>query len=78
MRLPLKDKKFIFLLVAILVVVTLEIFSIFGIDMPMPYAPFIYVAFILAIGHKVIWNGFQALFRLNFSRINLLTVIAVV
>lgn len=76
MKLPLKDKKFVTLLVAILIVIVLEILSLAGIHIPMPYAPFIFAAFILGIGYEVIWHGIKALFTLNFSSINLLMVIA--
>ncbi len=76
MRLPFEDKKFITLLVAIAVVVCLEVLSILGIHIPMPYAPFIFAAFIIGIGYEVIWEGVKALFTLKFSSINLLMVIA--
>ncbi|MDR1631731.1 MAG: cation-translocating P-type ATPase [Dysgonamonadaceae bacterium] len=78
MKLPFKDQKFIFLLFAVFVAVSLEILSISGIDIPAPYAPFIYGILILGIGYKVLWNGLQSLFRLNFGSINLLMMIAVV
>lgn len=78
MKLPFKDKKFIFLIITIAIVITLEILSIIGIHIPMPYAPFIFGAFILAIGYKVLWNGVKALFTLKFSSINLLMLIAVI
>ncbi|MFN0189239.1 MAG: heavy metal translocating P-type ATPase [Bacteroidia bacterium] len=78
MKLPIKDKKFLFLLFAIAIVVTLEILSIVGIDIPMPYAPFIYATFILIIGYNVLWNGVKAIFKLQFSNINLLMLIAVI
>lgn len=78
MKLPLYDKKFLFLLFAILIVVALEVLSILGIHIPMPYAPFIFVAFIFGIGYRVIWNGLKALVKLNFSSINLLMTIAVI
>ena len=78
MKLPFRDRKFIILIVAIVLVISLEILSIFGIDIPMPYAPFVFAAFIMSVGYKVIWNGFIALFKLNFSSINLLMVIAVI
>jgi Cd2+/Zn2+-exporting ATPase len=78
MKLPFHDKKFIMLLAAILVVVTLEVLSIAGIDIPMPYAPFVFGAFILCIGYKIIWGGIKALFTLKFSSINLLMVMACV
>jgi Zn2+/Cd2+-exporting ATPase len=78
MKLPLKDNKFIFLLIAIAIVVALEILSIVGIHIPMPYAPFVFGAFILGIGYSVLWNGIKALTKLNFSSINLLMLIAVI
>ncbi len=78
MKFPLKDKKFIFLLTAIVIVVTLEILSIIGIHIPMPFAPFVFAAFILGIGYGVLWNGLKALVKLQFSSINLLMTIAVV
>jgi Cd2+/Zn2+-exporting ATPase len=77
MKLPFNDKKFLFLLFAISIVVALEVLSVIGIHIPMPYAPFIFAFFILAIGYKVIWSGVKALFKLNFSNINLLMLIAV-
>jgi Cd2+/Zn2+-exporting ATPase len=78
MKLPIKDKKFIFLLLAITIVVALEVLSIIGINIPMPFAPFVFAAFILGIGYKVVWSGVKALFKLNFSNINLLMLIAVI
>ncbi|MBK7230796.1 MAG: cation-translocating P-type ATPase [Saprospiraceae bacterium] len=78
MKLPFNDKKFLFLLSAILVVISLEILSILGINIPMPYAPFIFAAFILGIGYNVIWNGIKAIFKVQFSNINLLMLIAVI
>ncbi len=77
MKLPLKDKKFLFLLFAVILAVFLEILSITGVEIPMPFAPFIYGAFILIIGYEVLWEGVKALFKLNFSSINLLMLIAV-
>jgi Cd2+/Zn2+-exporting ATPase len=78
MKLPFNDKKFLFLLFAITIVVALEVLSIIGIHIPMPYAPFVFVAFILGIGYRVIWNGVIAIFKLQFSNINLLMLIAVI
>lgn len=78
MKLPFKDKKFLFLLLAITIVVALEILSIIGIHIPMPFAPFIFAAFILGIGYGVLWNGVKAIVKLNFSSINLLMTIAVI
>ncbi|HLP21022.1 MAG TPA: cation-translocating P-type ATPase, partial [Chitinophagales bacterium] len=78
MRLPFHDKKFLFLLGSIAIVLTLEVLSILGIHIPMPYAPFVFGAFIIGVGYPVIINGFKALFKLNFSSINLLMVIAAI
>jgi Cd2+/Zn2+-exporting ATPase len=72
-----KDTKFIFLLFAVFLVITLEIFSLINISIPMPYAPYIFSVFILGIGYKVIWNGMKALLRFKFSSINLLMLLAV-
>ena len=78
MNIPFKDKKFLFLLVAVVLVITLEILSLTGIHIPMPYAPFVFAAFIFGIGYNVLWNGLKALFKLQFSSINLLMLIAVI
>ena len=78
MKLPLSDNKFIFLLSSITIVVVLEVLSIIGIEIPMPYAPFVFAAFILGIGNRVVWNGLKAATKLNFSNINLLMLIAVI
>jgi len=78
MKLPINDKKFLFLLLAITIVVALEVLSIIGIHIPMPYAPFVFAIFILGIGYNVLWNGLKAIFKLQFSNINLLMLIAVV
>lgn len=78
MKLPLNDKKFLFLLFAIAIVVALEVLSIIGIHIPMPYAPLVFAAFILGIGYSVLWNGLKAGFKLQLSNINLLMLIAVI
>ena len=78
MKLPFHDKKFLFLLFAITIVVSLEVLSIIGIHIPMPYAPFVFGAFIIGIGYSVVWNGLKAATNLNFSNINLLMLIAVI
>ncbi len=77
MKLPLNDKKFLFLVIAVVIVIGLEVLSILGVHIPMPYAPFVFGAFILGIGYPVIWNGLKAAVKLNFSNINLLMLIAV-
>lgn len=78
MKLPIQDKKFILLLSAVTIVIILEILSIIGIHIPMPYAPFVFAVFIIGIGHAVLINGIKAIFKLKFSSINLLMTIAVV
>ena len=71
MKLPFNDRKFLFLLLAITIVVALEVLSILGLHIPMPYAPFVFATFILGIGYNVLWNGVKAIFKLKFSSINL-------
>jgi Cd2+/Zn2+-exporting ATPase len=78
MKLPIQDKKFILLLSAVTIVIILEILSIIGIHIPMPYGPFVFAVFIIGIGHAVLINGIKAIFKLKFSSINLLMTIAVV
>lgn len=78
MKYHIKDKKFIFLLITIIIVLSLEILSILGIHIPMPYAPLVFAIFILSVGFNVLRNGFMAIFKLKFSSINLLMTIAVI
>lgn len=78
MKLPFHDKKFLFLIFSIVIVITLEILSIIGIHVLMPYAPFLFGAFILLIGYEVLWKGLKAVVRFDFSSINLLMLIAVI
>lgn len=78
MKLPVHDKKFRWLLLCVALAVTFEVLSLIGIDLPMPYAPFAYAVLILGIGYEVLWNGLKALFKLQFSSINLLMMIAVI
>lgn len=78
MNLPLYDKKFLFLLAAIVIVIGLEVLSLAGWNLPMPWASFVYAGFIIAIGYEVVWKGLRAAARLNFASINLLMVIACV
>lgn len=76
MHLPFHDKKFVWLLAAVAAVIGLEVLSLLGIHIPMPYAPIVFGAFILGIGYDVVWNGVKSIFKLNFGSINLLMVIA--
>jgi len=77
MKHVLKDRKFLALLAAIAVVIGLEILSLLGIHIPMPYAPIVFGGFVLGIGYRVLWKGLKALTTLHFSSINLLMLIAV-
>lgn len=76
LKLPLKDSKFRFLLVSVIIVLILEVLSLCGIKIPMPFAPFIFAAFIIVFGHEVLWHGLKALGKLKFSSISLLMLIA--
>ena len=78
LKLPLKDSKFRFLLVSVIIVLILEVLSLSGIRIPMPFAPFVFAAFIIAVGHEVLWHGLKALTKLKFSSISLLMLIACV
>lgn len=78
MKLPLKDRNFLLLLIAVLIAISLEILSLVNINIPMPYALFIYGLFILIVGYPVLWNGLKAFLKLDFTSINLLMLIAVV
>ncbi len=64
-------------MIAVAAVVALEILSILGINIPQPYAPIVFGAFVLIVGCEVLRDGVKALFRLNFGSINLLMLIAV-
>ncbi len=78
MKLPFRDKKFIFLLVSVVIVMFLEVLSLLGIGLAAPYSWIIFGLFILIIGHNVLLNGLKSLIKLRFSSINLLMLIAVV
>lgn len=72
-----KDAKFLWLLVATVLVGVLEFLSLGGIHLPSSIKiPFI-LAIILGVGYQTLWHGLQALLSLNFKSINLLMLIAV-
>jgi Cd2+/Zn2+-exporting ATPase len=77
-KLPFRDKKFVFLLACVVLVLALEILSILEINIPMPFAPFLFGGFIVAIGYEVLWEGLKSLLKLRFSSITLLMTIAVI
>ena len=88
MKLPFHDKKFTFLLIAAIVAIVLEIFSIIsgshshghshGHDAQPLYVPIFYGIFILFTGYEILWNGIKALFKFKFGTISLLMLIAVI
>jgi Cd2+/Zn2+-exporting ATPase len=77
MKLPIQDNISFLLSAVTIVVIVLEILSIIGLDIPMPYAPFIFALFVIGITHRFAkWR--KTIFKLKFSSINLLMTIAVV
>lgn len=74
----LRDAKFIWLLLACLVVGILEFLALAGVELPLiweiPFLTFI----ILGVGHSTLWHGLRALLTLNFKSIQSLMLIAVV
>lgn len=65
------------LILAALLVLVLEFFSLGGYYLPRPLAIPLFGFLIIAVGHQTLIKGFQALAKLNFRSINLLMVIAV-
>lgn len=74
----LRDAKFVALLGAVLLVVTLEVLSFAGVRIPSPWAPIVFGAFVLGVGWPVLRKGAEALVKLRFSSINLLMLIATI
>ncbi len=73
----LKDPKIRWLILAGLLVTIFEILSLIGLRLEPREAIPLFGIITLAIGYLTIWHGIKALFKLNFSNINLLMVIAV-
>ncbi|NGX57412.1 MAG: putative cadmium-transporting ATPase [Chlamydiae bacterium] len=71
------DRKFLWLFFSSVFVVTLELLSLIGITLPDTIALPFYIFLILVIGYHTLFEGFKALFTLNFKSINLLMLIAV-
>lgn len=72
-----KNAKFLWLIVATILVGVLEFLSLGGVHLPSSIEiPFI-LAIILGVGYKTLWHGLQAILRLNFKSIKLLMLIAV-
>jgi Cd2+/Zn2+-exporting ATPase len=78
MKLPFHDKKFCYLLAAVVLAVVLEILSLTGAHIPYPYSPVVFGLFILIVGREMLWHGLQSLVKWDFGSINLLMLIAVV
>ncbi len=73
----LKDRKFQYLILALFSVLPLEILSLFSIHLPLFIELPFFAALLFIFGRKVFTDGVKALFRLNFSNINLLMTIGV-
>ncbi len=73
----LADPKLRWLIVSALLVTVFEILSLIGFRLEPHEAIPVFGVIILGIGYQVIWDGLNALFRLKFSSINLLMLVAV-
>ena len=73
-----KDRKFLWLISSVALVVCFEILALLGWKLPPRIALPFFGAVILTVGWKVIRSGLIALSKLNFKSINLLMLIAVV
>lgn len=78
MKLPFHNKRFTFLFISAIAMLSLEIISILGWSIPMPIAPIFYGIMVLATGCDIIKGGLKALSKLNFGSVSLLMLIAVV
>ncbi len=74
----LQDKKFQWLIIALLSVIPFEILSFFSLHFPLWFELPVFVTLIIVFGRNVFKSGIQSLFHLNFSNINLLMTIAVI
>ncbi len=73
----LKDRKFQYLILALFSVLPLEILSLFSIHLPLFIELPFFAILLFIFGRKVFVDGIRALFKLNFSNINLLMTIGV-
>ncbi len=74
----LKNKKFTYLLIALVIVVPLEILSLLNVEIPLILEISLFSIIIILFGRGVIKNGLESLIHFNFSNINLLMTIAVI
>lgn len=74
----LKETKFKRLAATLLLIIPLEVLSLFSIHLPAFIEYPLFTGIILFFGREVIWGGLQSLFRLKFSNINLLMTVATI
>lgn len=73
----LKNKKFAFLLLAVIFAIILEIVSLLNFLFPLWIEIPFFSVISIGIGHKTIWSGIKNLIKLNFKSINTLMFLAV-
>lgn len=73
----LRNRKFVFLGLALLVVIPFEVLSLSGKHLPQVIELLLFGVIILIFGRDVFKKGIKNLFKLNFSSINLLMTVAV-
>jgi len=72
-----KNKKFVFLCTALLVIIPFEMLSLSGTHLPLWAEIILFGIIIVIFGKEVFVKGIKNLFKLNFSSINLLMTIAI-
>lgn len=73
----IQNKKFKYLLLAFITVLPFEILSFFSIHLPKYIELPLFLTLIVIFGRNVFKSGFESLFRLRFSDMNLLMTIAI-
>ena len=63
---------------ALLLIVPLEVLSLFSIDLSLQFKLLFFIAIIFIFGRKIIISGLKSLLKFNFSNINLLMSIAII
>ncbi|MHB1335799.1 MAG: heavy metal translocating P-type ATPase [Candidatus Humimicrobiaceae bacterium] len=74
----LKNKKFIWLLISLIVIIPFLVLSYFDKHLSLLIELPLFLIIIIAIGWKIFYSGLKSLIRLKFSNINLLMTIAVI
>ena len=72
-----QDSKFLWLILAALIVGGLEFLALAGIRLPHSIEVPFFLTLILVIGYQTLWHGLYALLTLNFKSIQALMLIAV-